>query len=115
MFDLTPQQEFLYIRLSSYILLLAVFLLWFSFLLTGIIARRFEKVLRLKTGWLFIMIAPTGLFLYGIFFLYSAFQGKVKMSPEMTLISYALFFIGGLLTFISFRSFLNVVKGGFKR
>ncbi|MEN3043862.1 MAG: hypothetical protein ABDH37_01405 [Candidatus Hydrothermales bacterium] len=115
MFDLTPQQEFLYIRFSNYILLFAIFLLWVSFVFTGIIARRFEKVLKLKTGWFFIMIAPTGLFLYGIFSLYSAFQGKVKLTPLESLICYGLFFIGSLLTFISLRSFLNVVKGGFKR
>ncbi len=115
MFDLSPSQEFLFIRLSSYALLLAVFLLWLSFLFAGIIARRFEKVLRLKTGWLFIMIAPTGLFLYGVFFLYSTFQGKIKMGTGMTFLSYSLFFLGGLLTFLSFRSFLKVVKGGFKK
>jgi len=115
MFDLTPFEELLYIKLSSYILLFAVFLLWLSFLFAGIIARRFERVLRLKTGWLFIIIAPTGLFLYGIFFLYSTFQGKIKMSPSMQLISYSLFFLGGLLTFISFRSFLKVIKGGFRK
>jgi hypothetical protein len=114
MFDLNPFEEFLFLRLSSYILLGAVFLLWISFLLAGIIAYRFEKVLRIKTGWLFIMIAPTGLFLYALFSLYAAFQGKVKLSPQESLISYFLFFLGGILTFLSLNRFLKIVKRGVK-
>lgn len=113
MFGLEPSQEFLYIKLSNYILIGAIFLLWIGFLLLGNIARKFQIVLRIPTRWLFIMIAPTGIFIYGIIALYATlFKQMVKMNISQTFIAYGFFLLSGILTFIGVIQFFRVVKGG---
>ncbi len=113
MFGLNSQEEFIYIRLANYILVFSVFLLWIGFILVGIIARRFEKVLKVPTRWVFLMIAPTGLFVYGILAFYSiVMQEKVKMPLDISFIAYIFFSLAALLTFVAFRQFYNVIKRG---
>ncbi|MEO0263271.1 MAG: hypothetical protein ABIM62_06060 [candidate division WOR-3 bacterium] len=113
MFGLNFLEEFLYIKLSNYFLIGGIFLLWIGFLLFGNIARKFEIVLRIPTRWFFIMIAPTGIFVYGIIALYaSLFKQMVKMNPNQSFIAYSFFLFSGILTFLGILQFFNVVKRG---
>lgn len=113
MFGLNVFEEFLYIKLSNYFLIGGIFLLWIGFLLFGNIARKFEIVLRIPTRWFFIMIAPTGIFVYGIIALYtSLFKQMVKMNLNQCFIAYSFFFLSGILTFLGILQFFNVVKRG---
>ncbi len=115
MFELEPSQEFLYIKLSNYILIGAIFLLWIGFLLLGNIARKFQVVLRMSTRWIFIMLAPTGIFIYGIIVLYATLlKQMVKMNISQTFISYGFFMLSGILTSIGIFQFFKVIKGGGK-
>ena len=115
MFGLNPFEELLYIKISNYFLIAGIFFLWIGFLLLGNIARKFEIVLRIPTRWFFIMIAPTGIFVYGIIALYSSiFRQMVKMNINQSFIAYFFFLLSGLLTFLGVLQFWGVIKRGGK-
>jgi hypothetical protein len=103
--------------LNSWIMITAAIFLWITFVLFGIIAKRYEKVLRKKTEWQFIIIAPSGILVYAILQLMSVFHGNLKMPIGTGRIAYSLFFISGLLSLLGALRFRKVVsprRGGFR-
>jgi hypothetical protein len=103
--------------LNSWIMIIAAIFLWITFVLFGIIAKRYEKVLRKKTEWQFIIIAPSGILIYAILQLLSVFQGNLKMPINTGRIAYSLFFISGILSLLGSLRFRRVVspkRGGFR-
>jgi hypothetical protein len=103
--------------LNSYVMIVAAVFLWITFVLFGIIAKRYERVLRKKTEWQFIIVAPSGILVYAILQLLSVFQGNLKMPVNTGRIAYSLFFISGILSLLGALRFRRVVspkRGGFR-
>ncbi len=95
---------------SSLIMIIAAILLWITFILFGVIAKRYEIVLRKSTGWQFIMVAPSGILVFAIIMLYSSIvAGKLKMGITEAEIAYGLFFLSGILSLIGALNFRRVV------
>ncbi len=96
---------------SSWIMIVAAIFLWVTFVIFGIIAKRFERVLRKRTEWQFILVAPSGILLYAVLKLYSSvIQGNLKMAGSIEIIAYVLFFVSGLLSLLGALRFRKVVE-----
>ena len=103
--------------LNSYVMIVAAVFLWITFVLFGIIAKRYERVLRKNTEWQFIVVAPSGILVYAILQLLSVFRGNLKMPVNTGRIAYSLFFISGILSLLGALRFRRVVspkRGGFR-
>ncbi len=103
--------------LSSNIMIIAAVLLWLTFLIFGIVAKRYEVVLRKKTGWQFIIASPSGILVFAIVMFYSnVILGKLKMGAIESTIGYGLFLISCVFSFIGALNFRRVIspkkKGG---
>jgi len=103
--------------LSSYTTIVGALILWLTFLFFGIIAKRYEMVLRKKTQWQFIMLAPSGILIYAFIKFYnSVILGYLKLGDIWALIGYGLFFLSGIFSLMGAIRFYNVVspkrKGG---
>lgn len=97
--------------ISSYTMIVAAIFLWITFVIFGIIARRFEYVLKKKTQWQFILAAPSGIIIYAIFQFYSSvIYGKIKMAGIIEIIAYSLFFLSGVFSFIGALRFRKVIS-----
>jgi len=97
--------------ISSYTMIAAAIFLWITFVIFGIIARRFEFVLKKKTQWQFILAAPSGIIVYAILKFYSSvIYGKVKMAGIIEIIAYSLFFLSGVFSFIGALRFRKVIS-----
>jgi len=95
---------------SSLVMIIAAILLWITFILFGVIAKRYEMVLRKNTGWQFIMVAPSGILVFALIMLYSSiFAGKLKMGITEAGIAYGLFLLSGILSLIGAVNFRRVV------
>jgi hypothetical protein len=102
---------------NSWIMIVAAVFLWITFVRFGIIAKRYEKVLRKRTEWQFIIIAPSGILVYAVLQLLSVFQGNLKMPVNTGRIAYSLFFVSGILSLLGALRFRRVVsprRGGFR-
>lgn len=103
--------------LNSWVMITAAIFLWITFVRFGIIAKRYERVLRKKTEWQFIIIAPSGVLVYAVLQLFSVFQGNLKMPVDIGRIAYSLFFLSGILSLLGALRFRRVVspkRGGFR-
>ena len=103
--------------LNSWVMITAAIFLWITFVRFGIIAKRYERVLRKKTEWQFIIIAPSGILVYAVLQLFSVFQGNLKMPGDIGRIAYSLFFLSGILSLLGALRFRRVVspkRGGFR-
>lgn len=97
--------------MSSYAIIGSAIFLWITFVIFGIIARRFEYVLKKKTQWQFILAAPSGIIVYAILQFYStSFLGNLKMAGIMEIIAYSLFFLSGVFSLIGALRFKKVVS-----
>lgn len=103
--------------ISSYAMVGAAIFLWITFVIFGIIAKRYEQVLKKKTQWQFILIAPTGIIVYAILKFYSSvIFGNLKMAGIIEIIAYVFFFLSGvfsLLGALRFRKVVSPRKGGY--
>lgn len=102
----------LLVTLPNYLLVLGAFLFWLSCIFLGIIARRYEVVLGERTNWQFMMVAPTGILIFSILQLYyCGILGKIMLPKgSVTWIAYGLFFLSGILSFISNTRFYSVTR-----
>ena len=97
--------------LSSNIMIVAAVLLLLTFLIFGIIAKRYEVVLRRKTGWQFIILSPSGIIIFAVIMFYSSvILGKLKMGTLESTIGYGLFLISSFFSFIGALNFRRVVS-----
>lgn len=116
-FNSLPEEITKMASLNSWVMIVAAVFLWITFVLFGIIAKRYERVLRKKTEWQFIIVAPSGILVYAILQLLSVFQGNLKMTVNTGRIAYSLFFISGILSLLGSLRFRRVVspkRGGFR-
>ncbi len=106
-----PPDVVLWKSISAYTTITGALFLWLSLFFMGIIARKYEKVLKKNTNWLFVMLAPSGLLLYALIQAYSLIiAGNIKMTAQQTWISYGLFFLSGLFSMLGAFQFYKVVS-----
>lgn len=89
---LTAGELFVYVTLTNYVAVLGGVLLWVSFFVLGLIARRLERAFETPTRWRLLLWAPSGILLYTVYALASA--GAPPSATER-LAAYGLLFASG--------------------
>jgi hypothetical protein len=112
-FGIDPGRYGLLVVVPNYLLVLGAMVLWFAFIILGIIARRYEIVLGERTDWQFMIIAPTGILAFAIIQLIYCGVGANVMLPKggINYIAYLLFFVSGSLSLLANYKFYKVTKG----
>ncbi|TET22466.1 MAG: hypothetical protein E3J78_03030 [Candidatus Cloacimonadota bacterium] len=106
-----PKEVVFWKNISSFLAIGGAIILWLSLIFLSIIAKKYEIVLRKKTDWQFMIIAPSGILIFAIIKMYAAVvKGFLKMTDIQSWIAYGLFFLSGLLSLIATFRFYNVVK-----
>ena len=106
-----PKEVVFWKNISCFLAIVGAVILWLSLIFLSIIAKKYEIVLRKKTGWQFMIIAPSGILIFAIIKMYAAVvKGFLKMTDIQSWIAYGLFFLSGLLSLIATFRFYNVVK-----
>lgn len=98
--------------IKTWILVVSALLLWLAFVLLGIAARNYEKVLRQVTEWQFLVVAPSGILIYAVIqgvLLITA--GKYRLVGWTGYIGYSLFLVSAIITLIGTLRFYGVIKG----
>ena len=113
-FGIEPSKYQQLVVIPNYLLVLGAILLWFAFIVLGIIARRYEIVLGERTNWQFMVFAPTGILLFAIIQLvYCGIQGKMMLPKGgINYLAYGLFMFSGILSLVANSRFYKVTKGG---
>jgi hypothetical protein len=112
-FGLEPARYQMLVVVPNYLLILGAVVLWFAFVLLGIIARRYEIVLGERTNWQFMIGAPTGILAFAIFqFIYCGIGGNMMLPKGGTnYVAYLLFLLSGSLSLYANYRFYCVTKG----
>jgi len=106
-----PQEVVFWKDISSFLAIAGALILWLTFILFSVIAKKYEMVLRRKTDWQFMIIAPSGILIFAIIKAYAAVvKGFIKMTFIQSWISYGIFFLSGILSLVAAFKFYNVVK-----
>lgn len=97
----------------NYLLILGAAILWFAFVILAVIARRYEFALGEKTGWPFMVVAPTGILAFAVIQLVCCGIGGRMMLPKdgTNYLAYLLFFVSGSLSLLANYRFYRVTKG----
>lgn len=112
-FGIEPSKYQQLVVIPNYLLVLGAILLWLSFIVLGIIARRYEIVLGERTNWQFMIFAPTGILLFAIIqLLYCGIGGKIMLPKGgINYLAYGLFLISGILCLVANLRFYKVTRG----
>ncbi len=106
-----PPDVVMWKSISGYTTIIGALFLWLSLFFMGIIAYKYEKALKKKTNWLFIMLAPSGVLFYALIQAYSLIiVGNIKMTANQTWLSYGLFFLSGLFSLLGAWQFKKAVS-----
>ncbi len=106
-----PQEVVFWKDISSFLAIAGALILWLTFILFSVIAKKYEIVLRKKTDWQFMIIAPSGILIFAIIKAYAAVvKGFIKMTFIQSWIAYGIFFLSGILSLVAAFRFYNVVK-----
>ncbi len=101
--------EFLwYVTVTNLVTIAGSILLWVTCVLFGLIARKYELVLRKKTDWQYMIFAPSGILVYAVIQII-AFADQVKLNVMQSWIAYAFFLLSGLLSLLGAMKFKKVV------
>ena len=112
-FGIAPEDYQMLAVIPNYLLVLGAALLWFAFIILGIIARRYEIALGERTDWQFMIIAPTGILAFAIIqLIYCGIGGKMMLPKgNINYLAYALFLVSGSLSLLANYKFYKVTKG----
>ena len=112
-FGIDAAQYKLLVVFPNYFLILGAAVLWFAFIILGIIARRYEIVLGERTDWQFMIFSPTGILAFAIIQLVYCGIGGNMMLPKggINYIAYLAFFVSGSLSLWANYKFYRVTKG----
>jgi hypothetical protein len=106
-----PKEVVFWKDISSFLAIGGAIVLWLSLIIFSIIAKKYEIVLRKKTDWQFMIIAPSGILIFAIIKTYAAvMKGFLKMTYIQSWIAYGIFFLSGILSLVATFRFYNVVK-----
>ncbi|MDQ7798445.1 MAG: hypothetical protein RDU76_05830 [Candidatus Edwardsbacteria bacterium] len=101
--------EFLwYVTVTNLVTIAGSILLWITCVLFGLIARKYELVLRKKTDWQYMIFAPSGILVYAVIQII-AFASQVKLNVMQSWIAYTFFLLSGLLSLLGAMKFKKVV------
>ena len=112
-FGIDPGRYTMLAVVPNYLLILGAVVLWVAFVILGIIARRYEFVLGEKTGWQFMMAAPTGILAFAVIqLIYCGILGNMMLPKGgVNYIAYVLFLISGSLSLLASYRFYKVTSG----
>jgi len=112
-FGIEPERYQMLAVIPNYLLIAGAVILWLAFITLGIIARRYEIVLAERTGWQFMMAAPTGILIFAIVQLFYCGIGGRMMLPKggINYVAYGFFLISGLLSLSANLRFFRVTRG----
>jgi hypothetical protein len=112
-FGIDPELYQMLAVVPNYLLILGAAILWFAFIILGIIARRYEIVLGEKTDWQFMMVAPTGILAFAIIqLIYCGIFGNMMLPKGgINYVAYLLFLVSGSLSLFANYRFYKVAKG----
>jgi hypothetical protein len=105
---LYPGEYLWYVTVTNLVTISGSILLWVACVLFGLIARKYETVLRKKTNWQYMIFAPSGVLVYAVIQII-AFASQVKLNVIQSWIAYAFFLLSGVLSFLGAMKFKNVV------
>jgi len=102
--------EFLwYVTVTNLVTIAGSIFLWITCVLFGLIARKYELVLRKKTDWQYMIFAPSGILVYAVIQII-AFASQVKLNVMQSWIAYTFFLLSGLLSLLGAMKFKKVVS-----
>lgn len=112
-FGIDPGRYHALAIVPNYLLVLGAAILWFAFVILAVIARRYEFALGEKTGWPFMVVAPTGILAFAVIQLVYCGIGGNMMLPKggTNYLAYLLFFVSGSLSLLANYRFYKVTKG----
>jgi len=105
---LYPNEYLWYVTVTNLVSIAGSILLWVTCVLFGLIARKYERVLRKKTNWQFMIFAPSGLLFFAAIQIW-AYASQVKMNVGQSWIAYVFFLLSGALSLLGALKFKQVV------
>lgn len=105
---LYPTEYLWYVTVTNLVTIAGSILLWITCVLFGLIARKYETVLRKKTDWQYMIFAPSGILVYAVIQII-AFSSQVKLNVMQSWIAYTFFLLSGLLSLLGALKFKKVV------
>ena len=105
---LYPTEYLWYVTVTNLVAIAGSILLWITCVLFGLIARKYETVLRKKTDWQYMIFAPSGILVYAVIQII-AFSSQVKLNVMQSWIAYTFFLLSGLLSLLGALKFKKVV------
>jgi len=106
---LYPGEYLWYMTVTNLVAILGSILLWVACVLFGLIARKYEIVLRKKTDWQYMIFAPSGVLVYAVIQII-AFASQVKLNVLQSWIAYSFFLLSGVLSLLGAMKFKKVVS-----
>jgi hypothetical protein len=97
-----------YVTVTNFVSIAGSVLLWVTCVLFGLIARKYEIVLRKKTNWQFMIFAPSGLLVFAVIQII-AYATQVKLNVLQSWIAYVFFLLSGALSLLGALKFKQVV------
>jgi len=97
-----------YVTVTNLVSIAGSVLLWVTCVLFGLIARKYEIVLRKKTNWQYMIAAPSGILVYAVIQIV-AFASQVKLSVGQCWIAYTFFLLSGVLSLYGAMMFKKAV------
>jgi hypothetical protein len=97
-----------YVTITNLVSIAGSVLLWVTCVLFGLIARKYEIVLRKKTNWQFMIFAPSGILVFAVIQII-AYSTQVKLNVLQSWIAYAFFLLSGALSLLGAMKFKQVV------
>jgi hypothetical protein len=97
-----------YVTVTNLVSIAGSVLLWMTCVLFGLIARKYEIVLRKKTNWQFMIFAPSGILVFAVIQII-AYSTQVKLNVMQSWIAYAFFLLSGALSLLGAMKFKQVV------
>jgi hypothetical protein len=105
---LYPDEYLWYVTVTNLVAVAGSILLWVTCVLFGLIARKYELVLRKKTNWQFMIFAPSGILVYAVIQIL-AYASQVKLNVVQSWVAYVFFLLSGALSLLGALKFKQVV------
>ncbi len=105
---LYPDEYLWYVTITNLVSVAGSILLWVTCVLFGLIARKYELVLRKKTNWQFMIFAPSGILVYAVIQIL-AYSSQVKLNVMQSWVAYGFFLLSGILSLLGALKFKQVV------
>lgn len=105
---LYPDEYLMYVTVTNLVAVAGSVLLWVTCVLFGLIARKYELVLRKKTNWQFMIFAPSGILVYAVIQVV-AFASQVKLNVMQSWVAYVFFLLSGALSLMGALKFKQAV------